>query len=1365
MAPVKTTSADAAYDVVCFAVIDWDFRWQRPQQLMMRFAAEGHRVFFLSPTRFAPFSVPFSAHDLAPEIREIRLSLTRPFDVYGEGVGPESVKLAVDSLAALRDHFDIKRAVSIIEIPSWQRAARAARDHFDWPIVYDCMDDWQSFPGIGTALRSEEPRLVRDADGVIVSAEKLRKAWATHNPNTVLARNAADFDFFHNPSSQKKLLPGLQRPILGYFGAIASWFAVDLLAHVARSRPHYSFVLLGGVFDVDVAALEVLPNVHLLGQQPYEKMPAYLSEFDVCLVPFDTSPATESMDVVKFYEYISQGKPVVSTPLPEIEIYRDYLYLAGDAPSFLTAVDAAVAENDPELRRRRIDLARQNSWQARLDAIRPVIDRAFSRRHEVELLKLESEAKLPSAGSEGEALLERITSEVRSSDDAPTVLRRIVDDLLEQRASVEILANRYAALERERAILAEGIEFLKKERTARDERIAFLEREQESLGDIIKPDHQAIANADEQKSLLEQVRARLVFLQREAAALRNVVGQRDGAIEYLEREAASLRDIVKQRDEAVAYLDQQRAHAVAQLDAIRAELEAQKQITVLMRDEVRRVEDDVARLASENEGLHGEIEKRDSQITLRDAQLERIEQRSKEQLEGIEWLRGEVATRDQRVAELEGKLEGIYQSKLWKTAAIYWRGRSAAARAVRPLTAPRKAALTVGRKLLPNNAKRFLKKFWDPNQTISPQEAVVLRAADVAGLPSQPLKRAPITYDVICFSIIDWDFRWQRPQQIMSQFANEGHRVFFFKTTECLISDQKYRIRELRENVWEVQLGMPRHIDVYGGTIADDLLARLMEDLRQLRDDFHITCALSVVQIATWASAAFAARDRFGWRVAYDCMDEWDTFPGLKPAMIESEQRLVSDGDVLVVSAQRLLEKFQGKAHSIVLARNATNFEHFHNPPPNDLLQDVSQPIVGYFGAIADWFDLPLMLRLAKERPQYTFVLLGGVFGVDTSELERLPNVRILGQKPYPLMPAYLQHFDACIIPFVVNAVTEATDPVKFYEYVSQGKPVVAPRMPELYPYAEYLYIADNHDDFLRKVDAAVSENDEELRERRIELARQNTWEARLASIKAKVTEAHPKVSIAIVTYHNVEVTKLCLDSVFRNTVWPNYEVIIVDNASADTTPDYLRELEANHDNVRIILNDTNRGFAGANNQALEIATGDVLVLLNNDTVVPNGWLPKLLRHLSDPEIGLVVTVTNFSGNESRIEVPYKNLEEMEEFAEKYTREHEDQLFDIAVAAMYCVAMRRDTFEKVGPLDERFSVGMFEDDDYSHRMRLAGLRVVCVEDTFVHHFGQASFKKLSTSEYQAVWDRNQRLYEQKWGRTWEAHKPRPRPST
>jgi GT2 family glycosyltransferase len=194
---------------------------------------------------------------------------------------------------------------------------------------------------------------------------------------------------------------------------------------------------------------------------------------------------------------------------------------------------------------------------------------------------------------------------------------------------------------------------------------------------------------------------------------------------------------------------------------------------------------------------------------------------------------------------------------------------------------------------------------------------------------------------------------------------------------------------------------------------------------------------------------------------------------------------------------------------------------------------------------------------------------------------------------------------------------------------------------------------------------------------------------------------------------------------------------------------------------VRVVINDRNTGFAAAVNQGVALTRGDVVVILNNDTVVPNGWQAPLLRHLEQSDVGLAVASTNASGNESRIPVTYTDLEEMEEFAARRRREHDGRSFDIRVAAMYCVALRRDVLEAVGPLDERFAIGWFEDDDYSHRTRLAGYRVICAEDAFVHHVGQAAFQLLAPEELEELWDANQQRYEEKWATTWEPHTLRP----
>jgi GT2 family glycosyltransferase len=365
----------------------------------------------------------------------------------------------------------------------------------------------------------------------------------------------------------------------------------------------------------------------------------------------------------------------------------------------------------------------------------------------------------------------------------------------------------------------------------------------------------------------------------------------------------------------------------------------------------------------------------------------------------------------------------------------------------------------------------------------------------------------------------------------------------------------------------------------------------------------------------------------------------------------------------------------------------------------------------------------------------------------------------LLGQQPYETMPQYLYNFDVCVIPFKINPITEATDPVKLYEYLSGGKPVVSVNLPEIAPYRDHVLIAENASDFAAKIDQAILEDNPNLTEQRKRVARQHTWESRYKQIDSEIVRAYPRASIIIVTYNNLPLTRLCLESLFRNTDYPNYEVIVVDNNSSDGTPSYLSEMNELYDNLKIMLNKDNLGFAKANNQGIREASGDYIVLLNNDTITPRGWLSRLLRHLDDPKVGIVGPMTNFVGNEAKLEVSYRSWAEMEEFAQDHIWKHHGRIADIHMLAMFCIAMRRNVFEEIGELDERFGIGMFEDDDYSMRAKQKGYRVVCAADAFVHHFGQAAFGKLiRAGHYDQIFNENREKFERKWKTKWEPHK-------
>jgi GT2 family glycosyltransferase len=368
--------------------------------------------------------------------------------------------------------------------------------------------------------------------------------------------------------------------------------------------------------------------------------------------------------------------------------------------------------------------------------------------------------------------------------------------------------------------------------------------------------------------------------------------------------------------------------------------------------------------------------------------------------------------------------------------------------------------------------------------------------------------------------------------------------------------------------------------------------------------------------------------------------------------------------------------------------------------------------------------------------------------------------VHLLGEKPYRELPAYLRQFAVCTLPFRVNQLTRAVDPVKIYEYLSQGKPVVSVPLPELSALSELLYFAQGPAEFAEQIDRAVEENDESLRQKRISFASQNTWASRVEALDRAIRMRSPLVSILLLTYNSGEYIGPCLDSIRDKTAYPCYEIIAVDNQSGDGTADELKRRAADDSRIHLACLDRNHGFAGGNNIAAAMAKGEYILFLNPDTVVTWGWLDRLMRPVrKDPTIGLVAPVSNFSDTETKVNTYYRTLPEMEDFAFRQAREKWGQSTPLEVAPLFRGLVPRKVWREVGQLDETFQIGMFEDDDFSFRVRKAGYRIVTAEDCFVHHFGHGSFGKLDPETFQKIYEENKRRFEAKW-EAWPPHKTR-----
>lgn len=241
-------------------------------------------------------------------------------------------------------------------------------------------------------------------------------------------------------------------------------------------------------------------------------------------------------------------------------------------------------------------------------------------------------------------------------------------------------------------------------------------------------------------------------------------------------------------------------------------------------------------------------------------------------------------------------------------------------------------------------------------------------------------------------------------------------------------------------------------------------------------------------------------------------------------------------------------------------------------------------------------------------------------------------------------------------------------------------------------------------------------------------------------------------VSIITPTYNNVEYSKQFYESILESNL-KNYEFIIVDNASADSTNEFLNKIANENKNVRLILNKNNAGFPIAINQGITKAKGKYILIANNDIVVTEGWLDRMIEVLeSDPQIGIVGPISNeVSGLQKDNNAKYNSIEEMHKYAAEVQQKNKGEILHFPRVAFLCTLIKRDVIDKIGGLDERFSPGNFEDDDFCLRAQLAGYKTVIAKDVFIHHYGSKSFKANGLEEYQKRLETNRQIFIDKWG--------------
>jgi glycosyltransferase involved in cell wall biosynthesis len=349
---------------------------------------------------------------------------------------------------------------------------------------------------------------------------------------------------------------------------------------------------------------------------------------------------------------------------------------------------------------------------------------------------------------------------------------------------------------------------------------------------------------------------------------------------------------------------------------------------------------------------------------------------------------------------------------------------------------------------------------------------------------------------ILCFPIIDWAFRFQRPQQLMLQFAHAGCRVFYL-SHQFRKSGEPYLLRPLATDLWELSLLGPR-FNPHQQLLDEVHCDKLAESLSVLRRDHIAEGAVAIVQSPFWWPLVKQVAPLFRWPTIYDCMDHHAGFATGNPVLLEQEHQLLSQADLVVASSGALEQQAHRYNRNVLLVRNGCEYEHFaairaKHPGP--------RPVIGYYGAIADWFDSDLVADLAERRPDWDFLLVGSTFSADLTRLATLPNVTFTGEKPYAELPDWLARFDVAILPFKRTPLTEAANPVKVYEIFAGGKPLVSVPLPEIVPLAPLARLAATADEFEREIEAELDRSDSKEERERRKFARANTWRQRFNQI------------------------------------------------------------------------------------------------------------------------------------------------------------------------------------------------------------------------------------------------------------------------
>jgi glycosyltransferase involved in cell wall biosynthesis len=380
---------------------------------------------------------------------------------------------------------------------------------------------------------------------------------------------------------------------------------------------------------------------------------------------------------------------------------------------------------------------------------------------------------------------------------------------------------------------------------------------------------------------------------------------------------------------------------------------------------------------------------------------------------------------------------------------------------------------------------------------------------------------------IVCISSIDWDFFWQRHQILMSKFAlQKDTKIFFVENfSHTLVWGTSFCIKAIHRLKRIFLKNTPRYnpcpdnITIITPFVipSQSRLAVFLNKaifIKSLARQLKKNAQNPMVWTYRATSLAQELIDALKPEcIIYDAVSDVRNHPHSPPDIVSSEQKLINKADIIFTDNRELLLRCRQTNPHTYFIPAGVNAEEFAPPltaPHKDMLSGIGRPRICYFGAVEEIkFDSKLLISLAESKPNWNFVILGKVIRIDSSPLKE-PNIFLKGPLSHEELPGYLQAMDVLIIPYKINSFSKSIFPAKIFECLATGKPVVATPLEELKHFPQGLiHLAGTQETFIEAIESSLTADTTEMKNTRIEYARNNSWETRFKDIETIIAKRY----------------------------------------------------------------------------------------------------------------------------------------------------------------------------------------------------------------------------------------------------------------